>query len=805
MKSVRVVRLPAGLLALLTGVSLLAGCGSPHSQFEGHVARGKHYLAAGNLEKASIEFRNALQIESESAEAFYWNAKVAQRRGNFRDAVMLYQQAVDARPDDNRSRASLAKLLVLGGAIQQALQVIAPGLLDHPEDPDLLAARAAARHALKDDGEARVDAERAVRSAPTNENAIAVLAALALRSGDSEHAIKLVRDAITRAPTSVDLRHILVGIYTSTNQPHEAEEQMRQIIALEPDELAPRMELATRLLQNHQMDQAQQALEEAVRDLPHKDAAKLALVDFVVAQRSRDQGKRVLQEFVAREPDNEDLRLALGMLEQRAGNTREAISIYRDIIRREGLEAKGLAARDRIAAIDILQGQDSEAKKLIAEVLDESPRDDDALIMRANIALNHDDPGGAIVDLRAALHDQPKSVVLQRTLARAYLAKGEPALAEDTLRSATALAPEEAPLSIDLAELLLQTDRASQAVTLLEEAQRSAPEDSQVRLALIRAHMADHNLPKAASAAEALEALHPDLADGYRLAGLIAQDQHQLNDGEKSLERALELQPSSVDILTSLTRVSLEARHDNKAVARLQRVLEREPGNVEVLDLLGATWLELKNFGPATEAFNKAIVAAPRSWVAHRGLAQIKVAQNDLPGAVEEYRIAQALAPAEPRVATELAQLYEKQGRIDEAIACYQGLYDRNPGARQLAANNLAMMLVTYRTDRASLDRAQALTSGFETAPNASLLDTAGWVRFKRRAYRDAVVILERAADRSPDSRLIRFHLGMAQLRLGEREHARRNLESALSGSGSFTGADEARSALASLKAARSG
>jgi Tfp pilus assembly protein PilF len=60
--------------------------------------------------------------------------------------------------------------------------------------------------------------------------------------------------------------------------------------------------------------------------------------------------------------------------------------------------------------------------------------------------------------------------------------------------------------------------------------------------------------------------------------------------------------------------------------------------------------------------------------------------------------------------------------------------------------------------------------------------------------------VLERAADRSPNSKVIRYHLGMALLEVGQRDRARTNLEAALSGSPSFIGSEEARSALASLK-----
>jgi tetratricopeptide (TPR) repeat protein len=799
---------PASLrraLAVLAVVLTLGGCSSSQARFEGYMARGQRYFAAGNLDKANVEFRNALQIEPRNVDALYFNGRLAERRGNIREAIDFYQAALDLEPKDDRARASLAKVFVLGGASQRALEIVSPGLLDHPDDPDLLAARAAARHQIRDDGDARTDAERAVLVAPTNENAIAVLAALALRAGDKARALSLVSDAVTKAPTSVELRQILASVYLSAGKPNEAEEQMRKVIALEPGEMAPRMQLATHYVGLHQLDEAQRVLEEAVRDQPHRDGAKLALVDFITTQRSRAQAEKVLRDFIAREPDNDDLRLGLGTLLQRAGATQEAVATYREIIRREGLRGKGLAARDRIAAIDIGEAREDEARKLIAEVLAESPRDDDALIMRANLALSHSDPTNAIVDLRSVLHDQPKSVVLQRSLARAYLDEGQPAMAEEALRAAMEAAPGDASLRIDLAQFLVETERSSQAAQLLEETVSSAPGDAQVREELVRAYMANGDLPAARAAAEALKALRPDNAQGYYLAGLIAHDDGRPADSEKNLERALELQPASIDILTSLTRFGLERGHGEAAITRLRHSLERDPDNVQLLDLLGGTLLETKDLAAATAVLSRAVTLDPHSWVAYRDLAKVRLAAGDVGGAIEEYRAALKIAPAQPRVVTELAGLYESQGRIDEAIASYAALCKNDPDRQHLAANNLAMLLVTYKIDKASLDRARALTVGFATSQNASLLDTVGWVRFRRREYKDAVVVLERAADRAPDSKVIRYHLGMAELHMGEREHARSNLESALSGKGDFAGSEEARSALASLRAAGSG
>lgn len=796
---------PVALVLALVLSLALAGCGSSHSRFESHMARGRQYLAADNLEKASIEFRNALQIEPKSMAALYLNGTVAERRGDFNEAAESYQAAVDAQPDDTRVRASLAKLFVLGGVPQRALEIISPGLLDHPDDPDLLAARAAARHQLKDDSQARADAERAALLAPTNENAIGVLAALALRAGDTQKALTLVTSAVEKSPGSIELRRILANVDLANGQPQQAEKQMHEIIALEPNELAPRMELATWLTQRRELDAAQQLLEQAVRDLPRQDAAKLALADFVTTQRSTAQGEKILREFVAREPDNEDLQLALGLALQRAGARQEAVALYRQIIRRSGLGSKGLAARDRIAAMEIAAGHTAEAASLLAQVLAENPRDDDALIMHADMALAANDPDGAIADFRAVLHDQPKSVVLQRSLARAYLAKGEPALAEEALRSVLDSGAADTDSRIDLARVFLQTGRPAQAVTLLEESVRQAPQDPQARVALIEAYLADHDMARARAAAQDLQVLRPDLAAGYQLAGDIARDEQRPDDAEQNLERALQLQPDSLEVLTALTHVSLERGRPVAAAERLQRVLARDPTNPQVMDLLGVTYLQMKDLPHATEALDKAIALAPRSWTVYADLAQVRLAAGDPDGALKHYRTAFSLAPTQPRIAVELAQLYEKQGHVDAAISCYEALYEGDAGARRIAANNLAMLLVTYKTDQASLDRARTLTASFATTGEASLLDTAGWVRFKRREYREAIVSLERAADRSPDSKVIRYHLGMAQLRLGQKASARANLEVALSGSASFAGSEEARSALASLRAARTG
>lgn len=785
----------AGLLALLA----LTGCGGAESRYAAHLERGKSYLLQQNLDKAGVELRSALQIRPKGAEALYLSGEVAEERGNMRAAIGLYQAAVDASPGHAQARAGLARLYVLAGAPKKGLELVEPWLSAHPDDADNLTARAAARFALKDVAGARADAEHAVRVAPANERAIGLLAGIYRQSGDYARAITLLSDAVRRLPKSTGLREVLATLYAQAQEPEEAEAQMRELVKLQPRELPPRYQLAQFLSRTHNLDGAQLVLEEAVKALPENDAAKLTLVEFLVVHRSRAEGEKRLRDFIAHEPDNGDLRLGLGALLQRTGAQNDALDAYNEVVRRDGTGAKGLIARNRIAAIQFGQGNYAAAQAMVDEVIKVNAHDDDAITLRSALELRRNEPAAAVADLRAVVRDYPGSAAMRRALARAYLANGEPTLAQETLRAGVDAAPTDTALRIDLAQLLLRAKHYDQAVTLLEQTVQQSPSDTQARVALARAYLASSNFSAARTAAEDLKQLRPDLAAGPYLAALAAQGEHRNDDSAREFEQALKLQPDALDALSGLADLELRRGHPERAIALLQSAVEREPKSALLMNLLGENYLNAHDYARAAQSFGRAIALDPHWSAPYRDLAIAKLRANDVAGGIAAYEQGVKAAPENEELVTELALLYTKYGRVDDAIALYDQTYKRNPHL-QFAANNLAMLLVTYKTDQQSLDRARDLSASFAASQNADLLDTSGWVRFKRGEYTDALSLLERAVERSPDSRVIRYHAGMAEWRAGQRERAVTSLEFALSGSAVFDGSDEARSALATLR-----
>ncbi len=791
-------RRSATLVAALSIFMVLTGCGGANDRRATHMSRGQEYFAAGNYEKARVEFRNALQIMPNDPDARFMNGRVAEKLGDLRTAVGMYQGTIDVNTDHVGARADLGRIMVFGGAPARALEIVEPGLAKHPEDAGLLTVRGAARVQLKDKAGALADAEHAVKNAPSDENAVALLASLYRQSGDNEHAVDLVKRTLDKKPDAVDLRQVLASLYLAANQPDLAEQQMRKVIEQRPQELAPRVQLALLYARTKKPAEAETLMREATTALPKNNEAKLAYVDFLAGRGSLERAEQAMQQFIDHDAKNYDLQLGLGSLQQRAGQLDKAVATYNKVVGSDGDGPSALTARNRIAGIDVSRGKYDEATQLIEVTLKKNPRDNDALILRGNIALERNNPSGAVADLRAVLRDQPGAVGVLRTLARAHIANGEPALAEEAIRQAMDAAPADIGVRVELAQLLAQTNRAEQAVTLLEEGVKAAPTNIAAREALVRAYLFTKDFDAARTSAEDLKVAAPTLAAGSYLAGVVAQQQNRLDDAVANLSHALELQPSAMDALAALTRIDVARGQRDRALARVQSAVAALANNAPVRNLLGELQLQAKNYDAATGPLTEATKIAPKWWLPYRNLAFVRIAQKDLNGAIAAYQAGITATGSEPMLVSDLAALYEQQGRVEEAIKLYQVLHEQNPRL-ELAANNLAMLLVTYRKDRPSLEQARALTESFGSSRSGALLDTHGWVMFKLGQYGEALPVLERAAETAPDAKVIRYHLAMAQLKTGQRDKARVSLESALMGTPNFSGIDEARTVLASL------
>jgi len=406
------------------------------------------------------------------------------------------------------------------------------------------------------------------------------------------------------------------------------------------------------------------------------------------------------------------------------------------------------------------------------------------------------DPETAVTSLRTVQHDQPDSQKVARLLAEAYLMNGDTELAKEQLQHAVKLDPRDPKLRLQLAGVLARSkgDRA-EAIAQLQAILKQSPGDGDALKSLFDVQMADRDWKSAIDTAKRVKAALPDNPLGPYLLGLAYQGDKQYPQSIKEFRLSLDKQPRAIQPLTALVKTYIAQKRPDAALKQIRRMLKKAPDNAVAYNLKGEVLMMDHQPKQAVGAFRAAIKGNAKWLVPYRNLASAYLAQKDPDAAVRAYKEGiGAVAQAQPLL-FDLASLYQDRGDHEAAIAQYQTALKEDP-ASTAAANNLAMMLVTYKHDKASLHEAKQLAARLADSDNPAYLDTFGWVLYKNGELTPAVKAFETAVKKAPKAGLLRYHLGMALYGEGNKEAARKNLKIALDGGEKFYERDQAKATL---------
>ena len=135
--------------------------------------------------------------------------------------------------------------------------------------------------------------------------------------------------------------------------------------------------------------------------------------------------------------------------------------------------------------------------------------------------------------------------------------------------------------------------------------------------------------------------------------------------------------------------------------------------------------------------------------------------------------------PANVNLRLAAAGLKIVTGDHNAAIAEYEAILKDQPNSA-VAVNNLVSLMLDYRSDKASLDRATTLADALKGTTLPQFQDTYGWALYRKGDYKGAISILEAAVAKLPDLAAARYHLGMSYAAGGQPEKAAEQLKKAL-------------------------
>jgi len=742
-------------IVLALAVLASGACSNPEQEKQAYFENANRFLEQKKYAEAIVEYRNALRVDGKFGQARFKLGEAYEATGNASAAYAEFVRAADLMPENVDAQLKSAQFLLLAGQFLDA-KTRAERVLERNKtnvEAQVIVGNALA--GLKDLTGAVSQMEEAIKLEPGRSQTYANLAMLRMAQGDRNQAEEAFNRAVELDPKSILAWLALANFQFSTNQPAEAERSLKRALAVEGSNVLANRALAALYASTDRTAEAEGPLK-TLAETNADPTFKLGLADYYLAVNRPADARAVLDPLVK-----------VPKLAAQAGA--------------------------RLAAITYSTDKPAAHKSLDA-VMKQYPKDLEPLILKARWLVAELRYTEALQFGQAATKLEPKSAPAHYLVGLAQVGLRQTVEATASLNEVIRLNPRASAAQLLVSRLHLAAGETDTAVTMAEGAVASAPDSADARAALARSLIAAGNLDRATTEIANLLKAFPQSGMVHALDGAIRMRKKDLAGARKSYDTALQLMPTAFEALAGLTRVDLAENRVAQAKQRVEARLQADPKNGEVMYLAAGIYAAERNLPKAEQTLRKLIEVDPNYSPSYSMLAGLLLAEKKLDAAVVEF---DRMATRDPKNvgAMTMAAMIVHGSNVGEAKKRYAQILKDNPGAA-VAANNLAWI---YADEGSNLDEALRLaqTASAQIPNNAAVLDTLGWVYYRKSMPDRAVEPFEKSIAAEPENPSYHYHLALALQGIGETPRARASAQRALKLKPDYT---EAQRLLASMK-----
>ena len=737
----RVVLLLAFLLAL-------AGCRSNAAYY---LAKGRELADKQQFAEAALNYRKAIQRDSQSGEAYYQLGLTEERLNERREAFQALSRAAELLPGRDDVKVSLGDFSF-------------HTFLADPARPKMLYDKVTAL------------ADELIARDPKSYDGLrwkGYLATVDKKLGEAEDYFQRANAVRPMQPELIlSWAHVLF----LDNHELEGEQLARRLIEAHKTYEPIYDELFARYTLLKESSQAEAVLREKINNNPADSGAVLELAAFYAGASREQEMKAALQRMLDHPAGFVQVHLKVGDFYQGLRRWDEAVQQYE-----QGAEAdpkEKILYLKKITNVRLAEGRGEQALRAVGEIRKQEPFDEGARAVQASLLLgsgNADKIKESVALFQALVNKHPENAVWRYNLGRALAGQGDVEGAKREFQEAAKRQHDFIAPRLALAQQSEAEGDYAGALRYANDILAIDPDLPTVRL--IRA-VSLINTGVDAQARNELMKLEPIFPDEVHLqAAVLDLKQRKFKEAEDGFRRLLQKEPTRA--MTGLVQAEAGQKQIEKALPLLRTELEKSPNSQQLRLLMADAQVAAGRIEPAIEQYRGLLAMQPRSAQYHLSLGRALQLRRDLAGAIAEYRAAAALAPKDPLPPALLAHALIAQGDSKEAMTDLRLALSLRPGNAALM-NDLAYLMAN---SGGNLDEAAALSQkAVQAAPGEpEMADTLAWIYFQQNRNDQALSILQDLVGKHPEKTSFRYHLGMAFLHSGDEASARREFNVALS------------------------
>jgi tetratricopeptide (TPR) repeat protein len=744
------------LLTILPLLLILASCSrDPKAQAQHMVDNGNKFFDKGKYKEAALMYRRAFQKDLRYGEAYYRLALTDLKLGAYGDAVHMLQRAVDLQPTNVDAITKLADLYLLASTQDRAHSATeekdAKDLVDKllKMDPRSFDAhRILGEMALlhREPQEAVKELALANEIKPYQQNVILTYFQALVQNDQFADAEKLAHEMMAKEPSYAPIYDVLYMQYMRTKRPDDAE----KVLKLKSDNNPQRANYLMQLAVHYYL-------------LPNRRQDMDAIIQRVTDEKKFPEGHLLAGDFFyfrAREYDHAEMQYEAAI---------KAFPKDKSVYQK------------RLVELNATVGKKQEANQLIATILKDNPKDNDAIAMRAALMLTTGDRQQinlAANDLQALVSKTPHNHLLQFNLARALIAKGDVEGARLHLEEAVKIRTDFIAAREILARIYLTKGDPAKALKASDEIIVFDKGNLQAHLTRSSSLLALGDRDKAREELDFIAKAYPQNPDARYQVGYLALQDKDFKKAEQVFGDLYKTTPGDRRGFIGVTETMIAQGKMNDAIKETEKAVEREPERRDLKLFLANDYKRAERYDDAIRIYQKLLDKEPKNPDLLFRAAETLRLKGDLNSSMENFRRCSQAAPADTTCLTLLAMILQGTGRDDQAKPIYEQILKIQPD-HPVALNNLA-----YIKAQEGVDLDQALTMAQRAVQRApaslDLNDTLGWVYIKKNLSENAVHIFSDLVQKDPNNPTFHYHYAMALAQKGDKPSARSEYEKAL-------------------------
>ncbi|MBF0225214.1 MAG: tetratricopeptide repeat protein [Desulfobacterales bacterium] len=749
-------------LIIFTGFVSLLACNSEEKLKMAYFEKGKLYFQNGKYKNAEIEFKNAIKISHDYVDAHINLAETYLKLGKINEAFKTYETIIAINPKNTNAQVKLAKFYLFE----------------------------------KKNNEAKIKIESVLQIEPDNIDALFLLGNIYASENDFKEAEVIFKKITSLNETNIQYYIYLAGILSQQDKFDEAENILKKAIKIFPASSKPHIVLFHLYFHKKKFDLAENEIKKAISKEPENDEFYIVLADFYFMRGNNAKAESIYKNAIEISPNKTKPYLVLAAFYTALGNNEKAFEIYNEANQRLSGDIEIIEA---IANFYIRNGNSDKASMYIDKIKNKWPHSPIYKFIEIDIHILNK-------NYEAAIKIADELIAAYPFLPRAYYSKGiayiglnDKKNAKLYLEKALEFSCRHIKAKIILAQLYLDDGELKKAQNQCMEVLELVPSNYQAKLILANSYMCSGMFEKANELFDSLIEQYPTNPELYLRKGLLYKIQNMNDIANANFNKVVIYSYSENYFSNSI--IAMPNIEFTIGISRCDNVSDNLKDmpikSINFDNLRGQIYLAQKNFSMAEKLFNKALSVDKTLLEPYFGITKIYLLKMNEAEVIDHFKNYMVNHPFDPSSYVFLGNLYSNKDNFNIAEDYYR---------KSLSINSNfipAIYCLSYVLMKQDKNLDEAINAGLTALKyypnNPAVIETIGWIYFKRNEFDNAVEQFQKCVSMLPKIPEFHYALGMALLKKGDKSLAKAEFTVSLSLDPSFDKNEEIKNILLQL------